>query len=80
MLESPGTGLVTPNLLPVTFAQISVMAISVLFLEIPRNWTGDTWIRACKMGSLDHMIITRSGALMPNPSLLKIGLLWTQRI
>src|SRR5260370_41560927 len=66
---------------PVTIAPISVLAIAISFPEIPchtlspsadRDWTEKTWIQSCKTSGFDHDII-RSSALMPNPSLLKIG-------
>src|SRR5229473_4557426 len=55
MRESSATGSRCPHLPPVTIAPISVLAIAVLFLEIPchslslpaaRNWTEETWIRS----------------------------------
>src|SRR6478672_9859790 len=82
MWESSATGSLYPHLPAGTVAPISVLAIAVLILEIPchkliqpaaRNWTEGTWIQSCKTRSFDHMIIIGSGALVPNPSLLKIG-------
>ncbi len=78
-------GLVT-HLPPVT---ISVLAIAVLFLEIPchslslpaaRNWTEETWIQSCKTSSFDHSNHSFKRVNAEPVTFEDWGLLWTQPI
>src|SRR5260370_23593292 len=82
MRESSAAGSRCPHPPPVTIAPVICLGdsginsgdtSSWLVLPAARNWTEETWIQSCKTGSFDHMVIIRSSALMPNPSLLKIG-------